>query len=112
MAHSHSIKEYPGQVAGVAILGAALGAGAAILFAPKRGAELRNDIKIRSTTLKTKLQNRSERMADEAKDAADKAKTSASNAKNKTQDAAKSRGRAAKNTAKDMTDEIRRNGEP
>ena len=44
MGHSHSIRENPTPVAGIALLAAAVGAITAMLITPKRGDELRRGI--------------------------------------------------------------------
>lgn len=96
MGHAHSIKEYPGQLAGIAMLSAAVGAVTAMLLTPKRGEELRHGIgskarqgkdtlmdKVHSTQaaigdsaqeIKEQAKDRTADMAEKSKQAADKAK--------------------------------------
>ncbi|HXR50228.1 MAG TPA: YtxH domain-containing protein [Verrucomicrobiae bacterium] len=88
-ARSHSIKDHPGQLVGTAGLAAALGAIGAVLFTPKRGSEVRQDIRERGKRMKDKMSH--------MKDTKERAKVVA---------------RRGKQTSGDMADEIRRKGEP
>ena len=127
MARVHSIRDYPTQavaLGGVAMLTGAL---AAVLFTPRRGSEVRYLMKHRGIAIKDRLRfakseivETTERSATAAtqvaKVGAGRARSTAQKlkddaAKQTSRDAAKA-GRRTKNDAQDMTDHIRRNGEP
>ena len=113
MAHSHSIKQYPGQMAGIVAAGAAIGAGVALLFAPKTGADTRKQLKSRIADVKQKMQ--ASKVGEAAEKGAGKMKTTATDVKTSAKSAArevKSSVKKSTSDSKDMTDEIRRNGEP
>jgi gas vesicle protein len=108
MAHSHSVKEYPKQIVGIAALSAVVGAVGAMLFTPKRGTELRGGLKRRASLMKKSMARSKNNMQATAKDTAEKAK------KDTKQTAARTRT-AAKRATKAMEAEaerIRRQGEP
>src|SRR5437016_6317333 len=100
MAHSHSIKEYPGQLAGIALLAAAAGAVSAVLFTPRRGTEVRNELRRRSFLMRNRLRRSQDTAKDAAEDTAEQMSDTMANAK-----------RRATKGAKDAADEIRKNGE-
>lgn len=115
MAHSHSIKEYSGQLALIAGLAAVAGAATALLTAPKKGSEMRADIKTRAQNLKP----RNNQIFESEKEKVTKIAGRAASIGSKVKEEAKSTGRHAKaaskqtkKDAKDLADEIRRNGEP
>lgn len=100
MGHSHSIKEYPGQIAGIAALSAAVGAAAAVLFTPRRGAELRRGLGRRAggakDTLMDKVHSKQAGMAAKAEDMKE-------TGKDKTIEAAE-RAKSAADKTKDRAD--------
>lgn len=115
MAHSHSIKQYPGQMAGIIAFSAAVGAGIAMLVSPKSGAENRDKIKQYMNEMKTKAEQGKNSTTSKFKAKTDKSSSSSTS----TQEETRQRKSATKTTAKrpvadskDITDEIRRNGEP
>jgi gas vesicle protein len=115
MAHSHSVKQYPGQLAGILAIGAAVGAGAAMLFAPKSGAETRRQLRGHMDTMKFKMQKKAKPVSYKTDEGVERMKAAASKLKTQSKDTADKTKRTTKRTAdkgKDITDEIRRNGEP
>lgn len=104
MAHSHSIREYPGQLSAFMAVSAAVGAGAALLFTPRTGKQYREQIKLRAVTLKERLQRSNIPEA--------KPKTSTSHKTNRSASRrASPRGRTSRRT--NLTaEQIRRHGEP
>lgn len=119
MAHSHSIKQYPGQVMAVAGIAAVAGALAAALFTPKKGSELRLTIKNRVKHLKDFQKPVAQSVAGRAKRGAEQAGRQAESTAEKIKRDAKQTGRQIRQdtkrnakAAKDVIDHIRRNGEP
>jgi gas vesicle protein len=134
MAHSHSVKEYPGQLALIAGVAAAVGAGVAMVVAPKSGKETREAVRKKTSEMQSKLRHKQSKgtdTAEQAKDITQKFAKTASDTKQQvgevtsTDTASKSKPEAqdSKNDTKrgskprnsnggDMTDQIRRNGEP
>jgi gas vesicle protein len=129
MAHSHSVKEYPGQLALIAGVAAAVGAGVALLVSPKSGRENREAVKQRAASVKNKAKQTPSKASEVAKTATKqmtgkvankkdamkpvsenqgKIKSESDRASEASKDGTKRNGR----NSKDMTDEIRRNGEP
>lgn len=78
MGHAHSIRENPGQMAGIAALSAAIGAMAALLFTPRTGSQARSGIKRRALhgkdVMMDKMHTKKEDMADTMEDMKQKAK--------------------------------------
>ena len=110
MAHSHSVREYPGQIAGIAALSVMVGAASAILFTPKRGTEVRRDLKRRTMIMKKRLQKSQSSMRKAkrpTRSAASATRRSASSTRAKTSTA---RRRTTKQD--EVADRIRRHGEP
>lgn len=56
MSHNHSVKENTAQIFGIAVLGAFIGAGVAMLFAPKTGTDARSELKNKVKSMKAKTQ--------------------------------------------------------
>ena len=124
--HTHTVRDNPGQLTGVIMLSAAIGALVAMMFTPKRGQEMRASAKGKARTMvdtmkrnKGKfphsMQNAADKLADTASDASDRAKSTAAKVKDDTKSTAKKVARDTKATTrntKDATEEIRRNGEP
>lgn len=100
MGHAHSIKEYPGQIAGIAALSAAVGALTAMLFTPRRGNELRHGIGRRTGEAKDTLMEKIHSKKDELTDTAEDMKETA---KDKTAEAA-DRTKSIADRAKDKAD--------
>ncbi|MDB5184551.1 MAG: YtxH-like protein [Candidatus Saccharibacteria bacterium] len=74
MAHSHSITENPGQLIGVTLLAATVGAAVATVLAPKSGAETRALIKDSAAKAKSKMKTTKEDVADKAKETTEQVK--------------------------------------
>jgi gas vesicle protein len=78
MGHAHSIRENPGQIAGIAALSAAIGAMAAMLFTPRTGSQARSGIKRRALhgkdAMMDKMHSKKEDEADTMDDMKEKAK--------------------------------------
>jgi len=117
--HSHSDNDKP-QLAGIAILAAAVGALTALLLAPKSGAETRQEVRDRLASastkenLKTRLNDAKTVASNEAKDVVDTLNDAVIIGKEQIQDAVKDAKRAARKTKEDnydMTNHIRKNGE-
>jgi len=77
MGHAHSIRENPGQIAGIAALSAAIGAVTAMLFTPRTGNETRAGIKRRAAhgkdIMMDKMHSKKDEMSDSMEDMKDKA---------------------------------------
>jgi gas vesicle protein len=77
MGHAHSIRENPGQLAGIAALSAAIGAITAMLFTPRTGSEARSGIKRRAMHGKDamidKIHSKKDEMSDTMEDMKSKA---------------------------------------
>lgn len=77
MGHAHSIRENPGQLAGIAALSAAIGAITAMLVTPRTGSEARSGIKRRAIhgkdSVMDKIHSQKDDIADKAGDIKDKA---------------------------------------
>lgn len=92
MGHAHSIRENPGQIAGIAALAAAIGAVTAMLFTPRTGSQTRAGIKRRAAhgkdvmidKMHTKKEEVSDNMEETKEDAKDKAADITAKAKDKT----------------------------
>lgn len=116
MAHTHSMRENPGQLIMVAGLAAAVGAATALLTAPKKGSEMRSMIKEHAQNMKHSDDRVMEAEKEKVKRiAADRAATLGSKVKDATKSSSRHAKTAVKQTKKDTTDladEIRRNGEP
>jgi gas vesicle protein len=131
MGHSHSVKQYPGQLALVAGIAAAVGASVALFVSPRSGKENRTALKLRAATVKGKVKRSPSKPADVVKSvtkqvsdkvnsakrndsmkpttgSSGKIKSESDHASEQPKNGAKRNGR----NSKDMTDEIRRNGEP
>lgn len=78
MGHAHSIRENPGQIAGIAALSAAIGALAAMLFTPRTGSQARSGILRRAKhgkdVMRDKMHSKKEDMVDTIEDMKEKAK--------------------------------------
>lgn len=78
MGHAHSIRENPAQIIGIAALGAAIGAMAAMLFTPRTGSQARNGIKRRvlhgKEVMADKMRSKKEDMEDTMEGMKEKAK--------------------------------------
>jgi gas vesicle protein len=126
MAHSHSVKEYPKQIVGVALISALAGAVSAVLFTPKKGADVRklakkNTLQAMDRFQKTQKANKSRAKRSSARLAGDmtlakkRVRSTASKVKQDTKATAGRAKTTAKRTKKEadkLADEIRRNGEP
>lgn len=90
MGHAHSIKEYPGQIAGIAALSAAIGAITAMLITPRTGSQTRSGIKRRAIngkeTLMDKVHREKDEMSDTIEDTKEKAKDTTAEIADKAKD--------------------------
>ena len=126
MSHSHTIKEYPGQLVGIAALSAVAGAITAMMLTPKRGHELRKDIKLQATKVKDTARARMQPAKQEAKKSTARATKTTRSASSRTRSTAtkikadaKSAAKTTKATARRTSrvseaeaERIRRHGEP
>ena len=94
--HSHLDDDKP-QLAGIAVLAAAVGALTALILAPRSGSDTRREIRNRLALTKADIQTRLKAVKTVARDEAAKA--------------AKRAARKAKTDNDDLTDHIRKNGE-
>jgi gas vesicle protein len=78
MGHAHSIRENPGQIAGIAALSAAIGAITAIMVTPRTGNQARAGIKRRALhgkdAMMDKIHSKKDDMADTIEETKEKAK--------------------------------------
>jgi gas vesicle protein len=107
-AHSHSIKNHPGQAAGLIGGAAFIGALTALLFTPRRGSEMRGALKYRSLMMKDKLKDLKKSEMNNVKQEAEDTKNIATNVggrmkstASKVQQDAKDTASEAKTTARD-----------
>lgn len=102
MAHTAADRQLPNTL-GLMIVAAAAGAVTALLLAPKRGSEMREDIRGRyndaMNKAHTKVSEGAETMRSRAADVADKARSTVNRAADKTKDAADTAADKAKDTA-------------
>jgi len=68
MGHAHSIRENPGQLAGIAALSAAIGAMTAMLFTPRTGEQVRHGIGRRARHGKEAMMDKMHSAKDETTD--------------------------------------------
>src|SRR5947209_310745 len=100
---SHSIRNHPGQAAGLAGGAALIGALSALLLTPRRGSEVRHSLKNRSLMMKDKMKDKvhemkqsdttqkaAEATKETAKAATERAKTAADQTANEARDSASS----------------------
>jgi gas vesicle protein len=86
--HKHSITDEPAKVAGIAAVGAAIGAGVTMVLTPRSGKQLRSGLRRRATNLKKDAQQKLEQSVQEVGDTAEDSKRAASKAAAKTKAAA------------------------
>lgn len=88
MRHRHSITENPGQMIGLIVASATVGAITAMLVTPRSGDQVRSGLKRRASSAKDSFQNKAEtinKTVDDVKDGAkDTAQSSAANVTNST----------------------------
>lgn len=96
MSHNHSVKESSGQIFGIAAFGAIVGAGIAMLFAPKSGMQARADLKNKVRSMKAKTQGYKSEISDAADNAEDIARQAKQTADNEIEKEAKARVSRAK----------------
>ena len=115
--HSHLDDDKP-QLAGIAILAAAVGALMALILAPRPGSETRHEIRNRLTLAKADIKSRLKAVktvaSDEAKSAKDAVGDAVTLGQEHVDDVVKSAKRVARKTNTDnddLTDQIRKNGE-
>jgi len=113
MAHSHSIADNKGQLAGVIGISALVGALAGILFTPRSGTSTRAQIRQRTADMKHKMQAKRSEMMNRTSDKIDDAQQTliegTDKAKRKIDEQA---DKAKKPEQQDHADHIRRHGEP
>ncbi len=119
--HSHSPRDNPSQIAGIALVSAMVGALTALLLAPRSGSQTRQEIRDRIAAKQAAIRDR---LNDQIKEVdTDESAPDSSNqdlpdttvigkhlAKDST-DTAKRPARKKKTDSEDWTDDIRRNGE-
>ena len=92
MGHAHTIRENPGQIAGIAALSAAIGAITAMLFTPRTGEQVRGGIGRRARhgkdTMMDKLHSQRNHMTDTIDDVKETAKDKTTQAAERTKSAA------------------------
>jgi len=74
MGHAHSIRENPGQLAGIAALSAAIGAITAMLFTPRTGEQVRRGIGRRKDSMIDKMHSTKDETASKIEETKEKAK--------------------------------------
>lgn len=121
--HAHSPQDNPGQIVGIALASAVLGAVTALLLTPRSGSQTRREIRERLARKQAALRDRINHQPSQAVDDAEPARSSrpdqsGANESNSAQLQPKASTTAAKRTARkkqsdsdDWTDDIRRNGE-
>lgn len=104
--HTMADRQHTNNLMNVAVVAAMAGALAALLFAPKRGSEMREDIKGKYNDMMTKTQDTVEdaqaKVADTVESASSKVKDVADKAKD-TADIAADKARRSKADKEDMT---------
>ncbi len=115
--HSHLNDDKP-QLAGIAVLAAAVGALTALILAPRSGSETRREIRNRLALTKADILTRLKAVKTVARDEAASATDTLSDAVTLGQEAVEETAKAAKRAARkaktdndDLTDHIRKNGE-
>ena len=115
--HSHS-NDDKSQLAGIAVLAAAVGALTALILAPRSGSDTRREIRNRLALTKTDIRTRLKAAKTVARDEASNAADALDDAVTVGQDAVDEAAKAAKRVAHkaktdndDLTDHIRKNGE-
>lgn len=92
MGHAHSIRENPGQIAGIAAISAAVGALTALLVTPKTGSQARSGIRRKALhgkdTLMDKIHSNKDDVAETIEDAKIKAKDKTADIADKAKDKA------------------------
>lgn len=105
---THMTDERQTNTAGMVLLAALAGAAAALLFAPKKGTETREDIKTRYNDMMTKTQSKVQdtqsKMAQTVSQASDKVKSAADRAAEKTKSVASQTADQTKSVADQADD--------
>ena len=83
MGHAHSIRENPGQIAGIAALSAAVGAITAMLVTPRTGEQVRHGIGRRARHGKDAMMDKMHTAKDETADKIEETKAKAKDKLNK-----------------------------
>lgn len=120
--HSHSPRDNPSQIAGIALVSAMVGALTALLLAPRSGAATRQEIRVRVAAKKAAMRDRlNDQIKEVESDESGAADSSGQNlpettviAKHPNKDSVENTVRPArkkKTDSEDWTDDIRRNGE-
>lgn len=74
MGHAHSIRENPGQLAGIAAVAAAIGALTAMLVTPRTGSQARSSIRRRAISGKEAMMDKMRSSKDDMADTIDETK--------------------------------------
>ncbi len=108
---THMTEERHQNTAGLVVFAALAGAAAALLFAPKKGTEMREEIKGRysdaMTRTQTKVQNAQSKVAESVSSASDRVKTAADKAADKTKSVATQAADQTKTVADQATDQTK-----
>lgn len=90
MGHAHSIRENPGQIAGIAAISAAIGAITAMMLTPRTGSQTRNGIKRRAIhgkdAMMDKMHTKKDEMTDKVEETKEKAKDKTADIADKAKD--------------------------
>lgn len=86
MSRSHSVADYPGQIAGIAAIAASIGAITALFVSPRSGSQLRRSLKNKANTVKDSMNNRVETVGETVVAASDAIESKAEAAKDDMQD--------------------------
>src|SRR4051794_31903231 len=109
MSHSHSVKEYPGQIAGIAAIATAVGAVGGLLMAPKRGAETRKQIRSKATMMRGKMKDAAQKDKKLATKATDRAASTMKAATGRAKDTASKVKEDTKATSKEVKSDMKQN---
>ncbi|HEX8182330.1 MAG TPA: YtxH domain-containing protein [Candidatus Saccharimonadales bacterium] len=92
---------------GLVLIAAAAGAVAGLLFAPKRGIEMREDLKVRYNGAKNKSQDAAENAREKVNQGVESVRSKAHNTADKTKDAADQTAEKVKNSTDKAADEAK-----
>ncbi len=99
MRHRHSITENPGQLIGLVVAAAAVGAVTAMLVTPRSGGQVRNGLKRRAAKAKDSLHNHVDNLSDDIDEIEDDISAAATNVAKEAKTAARRAKRSASSVA-------------
>lgn len=105
MSH-HTTENQVSNTVGLVMIAALAGAAAALLFAPKKGTDIRDELKGKYKDMTNRSQETAEDMKDKAAAAVESASTRAKRSADKAKDAADQANEKAKNTKKTSLEEV------